>query len=118
MANGRKKAHHTHEINDAYAEGWDARTQWRLGRPLPVNPYKPKIIPHVLGMPRKKQSVGKRTTRQRDEDQWQQGWDACHKDIFRGDLEEVQPADFRPVDVEKLLAPKPDVEEALGFDLD
>ena len=114
---GRRKAHHTHEINDAYAEGWDARMLWRLGRPLPANPY---VIKPVVGalLAKKKQSVGKRTTRCRDAEQWQQGWDACHSDIYRGDLVEVAPVDFRPVNIDRLLpevepGPDPDFDEEL-----
>jgi hypothetical protein len=72
--NGRRKKHHSHEVDDPYAEGWDARLAWR-GGDKPENPY-----------------AGTTSPKSND---WQLGWDDCHTDKTRGDLEDVTVHDFR-----------------------
>jgi hypothetical protein len=89
MVEGRRKPHHTHEINDAYAEGWDARTAWHSSQPKPMNPF---VAPTQLV---RKQSEGRQSTQRLDVEQWQGGWDDCEIDIKRGDLDEVNPKDFQ-----------------------
>lgn len=92
MGNGREKPHHSHEINDAYSEGWDARMRWRAGKAPPVNPYAHALD---LTMPVKKQSLAREAALERDILQWQEGWNDCDLDLKRGDLDEVKPSDFR-----------------------
>jgi len=88
---GRRKPHHTHEIGDAYAEGWAARRQWRPTRPKIENPYRIQVsLANVA-----KQSVRRRETQQLEIEQWDAGWDDCGIDLARGDLEDVKPSDFR-----------------------
>jgi hypothetical protein len=93
MADGRKKPHHTHEINDAYAEGWDARMLWRPGVVAIKNPY----VMEVVVVPAHKQSAARNSAQRLDAQQWQEGWDDCNTDLERGDLDEVKPEDFRRV---------------------
>jgi hypothetical protein len=88
MATGRRKPHHTHEINDAYAEGWDARMEWHSGLDKPENPY--GLTPVV-----RKQSEARQSAHHLDSEQWQEGWNDCDLDLDRGDLDEVKPSDFR-----------------------
>lgn len=89
MTSGRHKAHHTHEVSDAFADGWDARLQWQPGKPEPANPF--DVPP---GSPRKQSEVRQRA-RQREILQWAMGWQECDADMRRGDLAPVGEADFK-----------------------
>lgn len=88
MADGRRKPHYTHEINDAYAEGWDARRKWPRGAPPPPNPY---VAPTRIRKP----PDDRKAAQQRDLVGWQEGWNDCEEDLRKDDLTEVRPADFR-----------------------
>jgi hypothetical protein len=88
---GRRKAHHTHEIGDAYAEGWAARKRWLPGGIKPPNPYRLAIA----AANKAKQTPARRETQQREVGQWDNGWEDCEEDIKRGDLAEVTDFDFR-----------------------
>lgn len=89
---GRRKSHHTHEINDAFAQGWDARFAWRPNQPKPINPYALADETRL-----RKQSDARREVSCFDREQWQLGWDECDEDRRRNDLEIVTPDDFRKV---------------------
>lgn len=88
---GRRKPHHTHEVNDAYADGWDAYLRWfeHPNQPKPINPY--GLTSEVQ---LRKQSDDRRAVHDRDVDQWQRGWEDCELDLNVDDLDEVTPADF------------------------
>lgn len=87
MSTGRHKSHHTHEVNDAYADGWDARAAWTAGQPKPANPYT------VVGA--RKQSDARYCAQQREITQWETGWTDCDLDLARKDLPDVAESDFR-----------------------
>lgn len=90
MAGGRKKPHHTHEIGDAYAEGWAARRPWNPACVKPENPYRVQVnLANVA-----KQSEQRRRTQQLEIEQWDAGWRDCEIDLKRGDLTEVKDTDF------------------------
>jgi hypothetical protein len=99
MAGGRRKSHHTHEVGDAYAEGWNERLRWSGSGDPPGNPYQRVVrIANTA-----KQSPARRATQQREVVQWNEGWEDCVLDMRLGDLDEVTDADFRdlPFDVLK-----------------
>ena len=88
---GRRKPHHTHEIGDAYAEGWAARRAWTRGFKRPANPYEA-----IVAIANKaKQSEARQATQLREVQQWTDGWNDCEEDLRRGDLDEVTDFDFR-----------------------
>jgi hypothetical protein len=87
----RRKAHHTHEVGDAYAEGWTAREKWDSRRPKPANPYRLT----VETANKAKQSVARQASQRREVDLWDAGWTDCETDLGKSDLEEVTPFDFR-----------------------
>jgi hypothetical protein len=87
---GRRKSHHTHEVTDAYAEGWDARLAQAPNVLLPANPYD-----SLPPLPTRKQSEERSAARSRDADLWRDGWADCELDLTRRDLDEVGAADFR-----------------------
>ena len=89
MTSGRRKAHHTHEVTDAYAEGWDARRAWRRGSPEPENPY--ENVPEALT---RKRSEARRELQSHDAVLWREGWVDCGGDLAIHDLVDVTPADF------------------------
>ena len=64
---GRRQAHFSHEINDAYAEGWDARDS---GMSAAINPY--KLI--IDAADKRKQTRARRKVQKRDIELWLRGW--------------------------------------------
>lgn len=90
MADGRRKHHHTHELGDPYAEGWEARGRFacRPRAKLPRNPY---LLPNEMLA---RQSEGRRALQTVEAAQWQMGWDDWEADAERGDLDEVTAKDF------------------------
>jgi len=90
VASGRRKHHHTHELGDPYAEGWEARGRFarRPRKRLPRNPY--ALPPEMLA----RQSEGRRALQTVEAAQWQAGWNDWEEDSERGDLAEVTPKDF------------------------
>lgn len=88
---GRRKAHHTHEVGDAYAEGWAARARWNSKAPKPSNPY--RIVVEFAN--KAKQSTARQQSQQREVGLWEDGWNDCDADRAKADLEDVTPFDFR-----------------------
>ena len=88
---GRRKAHHTHEVGDAYAEGWAAHERWNLRDPKPINPY--STI--VASANKAKQSLARRESQQHEIELWDRGWTEYEEDFDRDDLEEISDFDFR-----------------------
>lgn len=64
MGKGHKKSHHSHEVNDAYSEGWDAH-KIALPGTGPVNPYRMNLEDRTL-----KQVAAQ----ERDAELWDEGW--------------------------------------------
>ena len=88
---GRRKAHHTHEVGDAYAEGWAARERWDSKRSKPLNPY--RLAVELAN--KAKQSTARQESQQREVELWQEGWEDCDADYEKDDLDEVTDFDFR-----------------------
>jgi hypothetical protein len=88
---GRRKAHHTHEVGDAYAEGWAAREKYDLDGVTSVNPYRLT----VEFANKAKQSRARQESQQREIALWDEGWAACDADYEKDDLDEVTDFDFR-----------------------
>jgi hypothetical protein len=87
----RRKSHHTHEVGDAYAEGWTARQQWNVNAAKPPNPY--RITVELAN--KAKQSGARQASQLREVTQWDQGWLDCEEDLTRNDLDNVTAFDFR-----------------------
>lgn len=88
---GRRKSHHTHEVGDAYAEGWAAHENWDERGPKPLNPY--ALV--VEAANKAKQSAARRASQQREIELWDEGWNDYEEDFDRDDLEAVSDFDFR-----------------------
>ena len=88
---GRRKAHHTHEVGDAYAEGWAAREQWDSNIDKPSNPYRLA----VEFANKAKQSTARQESQERAVALWEEGWADCDADYEKDDLDEVTHFDLR-----------------------
>jgi hypothetical protein len=113
VSNGRHKSHHTHEVNDAYADGWDARAGWetrRTGNPEAPEPLNPYVLDEEQSH---KLSATRFEAQRREAVQWLNGWRDCGEDLARNDLDPVVDSDFRskkPLSVEA-FEPEEDVGE-------
>jgi hypothetical protein len=67
----QRKLHHSHEITDAFAEGWDAR-EAALPNTAGVNPYRSEL--EVLELQNNKRAKRQIKALRREVELWDQGW--------------------------------------------
>jgi len=81
VSGNQRKAHHSHEITDAFAEGWDARERALNNETVP-NPYRVEMLAIAdKGTKRAKRMVAARV---RDVELWDQGWTEADEAIKDG----------------------------------
>jgi hypothetical protein len=78
---GRRKGHHTSEVGDPYAEGWEARDRSPTGGLTPSNPY--QFVVDVANV--RKQSARVQSAQRKNAELWMLGWRDRDGEVQRGE---------------------------------